>query len=398
MIEMMNTKNNRLVKRIVLLTLSFMIVSSALCLNMKYDKDSGSIAIPESSQTITPPSESDISFYIGETNVNGKVPLNQKVSIIISADPDVDNIKIKIFAGIYFDAENMIADIGPNKFGIEIDTESYQGIPLSEGKYGIQLQYIDDGSPVNSWGDEDYTFDEIFEIVKQANYTWLIIIAVIAVVAVAGIVIYKKIQSNKLAGQIAAADEGPARKRKIYSGASQIGKRSGQAAEAKMQKRRRSRSYTSASTSSSIKKRRKSTSRQRKSAKKPVRSATKQRSPSKMDKLPEAVQVKVAESKVAIDKRAGFLDSKIDVLLSQVDLLTQIIPKPRESDKCNDCGNKIQENWNKCPYCVIKENAADIDMKESITESRDGISLCPKCGMLIKPSWVTCPKCLTQDK
>lgn len=344
---------------------------------------------------ITPPTESDISFIVGDNDVSGKVPLNSKVSIIITADPDCSEIDIKIFTGIYFDKDDMQI-VAPNTFGIEIDTESYQGVPLTVGKYGIQLLLYESGSPVNSWGDDDYTFDDIFEIVKPVNYTIYIILAVVGVVAVVGIIVFKKIQNNRLDQQLAAADQGPARKRKIYSGASQIGKRSGQAAEVKMRKRQRTKSYVSSSPSKPMNRRKSAASTSQRPIKSAVPSRTKKSSKTSMDKLPEAVQVKVAESKVAIDKRVGFLDSKIDVLLSQVDLLSQIVPKDKDTSVCNECNNKMSKNWSKCPFCEIKELNDDIRLKESMLETRDDISLCPQCGFLLQPNWVTCPKCLTE--
>jgi len=49
--------------------------------------------------------------------------------------------------------------------------------------------------------------------------------------------------------------------------------------------------------------------------------------------------------------------------------------------KCISCGNKVNKDYNICPYCGNSLNCN-----------------CSECGTKISPNWILCPKCGTETK
>ncbi|MBD3352873.1 MAG: hypothetical protein GF364_15425 [Candidatus Lokiarchaeota archaeon] len=71
----------------------------------------------------------------------------------------------------------------------------------------------------------------------------------------------------------------------------------------------------------------------------------------------------------------------------------------KEQKECDECGNYIAEAWDFCPYCRIKDQQDELNMKKSLlTMEQKSLSKCPKCGMILDPTWIKCPKCFVETK
>jgi hypothetical protein len=319
-----------------------------------------------------PPASSDYKFYINEKEVGTvglEIEVNSVVMIKITTDLTCSKIEFNLTrSGLSFPIDEFLKE-DDGLFYYELDTTSYQGIRLPEGSYGMKFLFFDPAYP------------------GAENLMIYIIIAVVAVVAVVAFIIIKKKRDAQLIAQASSSSNEPERKRKIYSGASSIGKADGQRADATMEKRKQS-----PGTPTEIARPRSS----------PIRSSSpeiKVPSSADMDKLPASVQIKLEEQKVAVDQRVKFLNSKVDVLRSQLDMMTMIVSVVEDQPSCPICNKVLAKNWDFCPYCKLEEQKDELNMKKSVaTIDKNKTSKCSKCGYILDPSWITCPKCFAKDK
>lgn len=337
-----------------------------------------------SSGTYPPPSE-NIVFKINGKVVGNEIPVDSVLTIDITPDPLCTQIEYELLREGLALPIKTFTKIG-SVFRCIIDTSGYEGFKLPVGTYGMRFRFWEGATNVTAWEDPTCTINNFFKIVTVVNLTIYIIIGVVAAVSVVAILIIKKKRDAQILAQASSSNE-PDRKRKIYSGASSIGKADGMRAEATMEKRKQI-----SSGPTEIAKPRST----------PMRSGStqiKEATPVDLDKLPASVQVKLEEQKVAVDQRAKFLNSKVDVLRSQFDMLTMIVSGIKDQPTCPICNKTLAKEWEFCPYCKLEEHKDELEMKKSVaTLDKTKVSKCNKCGYLLDPAWIKCPKCFAKEK
>jgi len=306
-----------------------------------------------------------------------RIPLNSKITISVKTQDHCTSMKLFLTGGGLKDIEYNFNKASSTIWEYYLDTSNTYGTSLPKGLYDFNF-VLSDGSTSNEIGEEGYSFNKIMELYnKQVEFLLYFLIA-IAIAAVSITLIIFRIKRKRREKVVFSKSTGMTkRKREIYSGASSIGKLDGKMAETKMAVRK---------TSSSVKL--------------PIEETVNRKSgDSSLSKLPEALQIKMEESKVDVLTRSEFLDSKIDNLGSQLDILNTIVDMIQESSKCPLCGNPIRTDWEICPYCTIKENEEEINLKKSSLQLKKRVrSKCPKCGLILDPNWIECPKCFVDLK
>jgi RNA polymerase subunit RPABC4/transcription elongation factor Spt4 len=345
------------------------------------------INTPQASLTYPPPA-GNFTFTVNGKTVGTEIPVDSVLTIDIFTELTCTKIEYNLTReGLLLPVQESVK-VKAGQFRIVINTASFLGFKLPEGTYGMKFKFYDPAySPsVNEWDDPGYTFNNFFKIAKIVNLTIYIIIGIIAAVAIVAFLVIKKKRDAQLLAQASGSNETD-RKRKIYSGASSIGKADGMRAEAALEKRKQGSSGPSEIT---------------KPRSAPLRSGStqiKEVTPVELDKLPASVQVKLEEQKVAIDQRAKFLNSKIDVLRSQFDMLTMIVSNIKDQPSCPICNKVLAKEWDFCPYCKLNEHRDELEMKKSVAAlDKNKASKCAKCGYLLDPAWITCPKCFAKEK
>lgn len=339
---------------------------------------------PYSSGTYPPPNE-NIVFKVNGKVVGKEIAVDSVLTIEITADPLCTQIEYQLLREGLVIPIRTFTKVG-SVFKCIIDTSGYEGFRLPEGTYGMKFRFWEGASNVTAWEDPAFTYNNFFKIVKIVNFTIYVIIGVVAAASVVVIFVIKKKKDAQLLAQSSSSNE-PDRKRKIYSGASSIGKADGMRAEATMEKRKQG-----SSGPTEIAKPRTT----------PMRSGStqiKEVTPVELDKLPASVQVKLEEQKVAVDQRVKFLNSKVDVLRSQFDMLTMIVSGIKDQPSCPICNKTLAKEWEFCPFCKLEEHRDELEMKKSVaTFDKTKTSKCNVCGYLMDPAWIKCPKCFAKEK
>ena len=120
-------------------------------------------------------------------------------------------------------------------------------------------------------------------------------------------------------------------------------------------------------------------------------------------KAPSTMQIKMQEKGLDLDRKAAFLESKINglnqnLVLSKMilDQTNQALKKERE---CPICGYRFPIEESECPNCVV--NNVDPNLLETKLQNVKQIgnkSLCLVCRKIVEPEWSECPYCLANSK
>ncbi len=230
-----------------------------------------------------------------------------------------------------------------------------------------------------------------------STITIVIIIAIIGgVSASALLVVRKKRKSKEDKVEFGEADKTKPKKRgEIYSGASAIGKRSGQLAEEKAETESTAEPSVSVSKPPAFKPfgidRPEKTPQQLMPADTEFKFETKTST--------SVAMMKDMESKMDLESRAGFSISKTDSILQNIDFFKAILAQQEQNELvCPTCKKKMSQFWSKCPYCTIKEHDSELGLKQSLLSISESVKFCPDCKRLIKPNWITCPFCFVKQK
>jgi hypothetical protein len=222
----------------------------------------------------------------------------------------------------------------------------------------------------------------------------ILIISVIATLIILSslFILKKRKKQTKEDVEFAGVDKksNKKRKRKIYSGASAIGKRSGKIADSKVKAKKRG-SYFD------------------------TKKDDEKKSPSGNEKLKKKTNILPASSNlnfetktsksVALQKdmelnmdlenKTKFLISKTNSILQNIDFFEIILSKQKKTKLvCPECGKTMSKFWQKCPYCEISENYEELSLKQSMLSISGDIKFCPECNRIIKAHWIKCPFCL----
>ncbi|MCP4764077.1 MAG: hypothetical protein GY870_20055 [archaeon] len=325
--------------------------------------------------------------YINDEEITKGTPVSivmgDKFKIKIETDNSCESAQVNLSTISYSDS-SALSHISTFLWEVEIDTENFQGQKLWIDTYSIEF-FLTYGSETNLQGDPDYLFEDIIEIVEPIDIVTIVItIIIIAICGALGIILFIKRKSINREQKVKSVLE--PKKKEIYSGASQIGKMSGSAADSLKSSRVKRRPGEITKTSSIT-------------VKSPIREAEVDISnPAYLKKLPSSMQMKFAERTMGVNKRAQFLGSKIDSLFSQIDILTTIISMKKPQENCPICGKSIGENWEFCPYCKIANKEDEINMKRSLINFNNIKSICPDCGLMLNTTWLTCPRCFVKTK
>jgi hypothetical protein len=246
-----------------------------------------------------------------------------------------------------------------------------------------------------------------------------IIIAVGAVGAIVGIVLFKKKAVKEAAAKKSDLEisEGPAKRKrgKVYSGASSIGRASGRDAE--MLQERRGAKSTSASAPSSSSASKKSVSRTTTSTSYKTKTDS---SSGNIDDLlqfdtsagtgktgsmsagNQAMAMKQAEASIETTRRMDFTIAKLASIDQNVMLMNLLLNQTAESEQipksfCPTCGQPISSSWAGCPYCFIDENKDFLKQKMQEIPSSGIEKPCAVCRKMLHPSWKQCPFCLIRQ-
>jgi len=291
--------------------------------------------------------------------------------------------------------------------------------PVTPDTYDITLKI--DGSKKSCNPDK-------IEISEQQEGFGLIIIIIIAgliaVVSISALIVVKK----KKAEDIEFSDiekNGSKKKRKIYSGASSIGKRSGQLAESRLGSR--SNNSVASKSTPRVKGYLKSDEIHKpfgveiKKEEQPqaeiykfddIKDDKKRRkAPQKAKQMmPESGEfhfetrksagmaiLKNKEMKLDRDQKVNFLISKVESMIQNIEFFKVILEQHEQTELyCKDCNKIMSEYWITCPYCEIKESNEMLSLKQSLLSISDDVKFCPACKRIIKAYWAECPYCFVK--
>ncbi|MHA1292610.1 MAG: hypothetical protein ACTSQJ_08090 [Promethearchaeota archaeon] len=295
---------------------------------------------------------------------------------------------------------------GGDEFSKEWDTKNpnpgTDDKPVDPDTYKLALIIDGDEKKAN--------IDEIVISKEQTGLPiWIIIIIIIGIIGGVSISALLVIKRKKAAKEVEfeKVDKKKSKKRgKIYSGASQIGKRSGEIAEAKTKPKQGPKSTeTKASTTKVKKKTTIAPSIER-------ASRIEKSSDTKKQLMPPAsgfefetrvaagvAMIKDMELKMNIDQKVDFMISKIDSILQNIEFFKAILSQHEQEEfKCPICNKKTAEFWIKCPYCEIREHDSELGLKQSLLGIGGEVRFCPNCKRIIKANWIECPFCYILKK
>jgi hypothetical protein len=308
------------------------------------------------------------------------------ITITITTQEDCAYVSLVVSYGddlLIFDPVSM-TKVSTTVWRYQIDTNNFYGTIIQEGSYTLKFTLTDDFGNHNA---APYEFENGLSVNKPGLDPLVIILIIVAAGAAVGILLFVKMRGKRTVKVEAGSDEEAlTRKREIYYGASSIGKRSGEAADAHMAARGKDTGTN-----------------------KPVLREKKVETVSSMGKsdsmasasgkqLPSAIQMKLEEQKVSVDKKMQFLDSKVDSLISQLDILSSIMTMKKDDITCPNCDHVMGASWEVCPFCKIKDKDDELNMKKAALSLDSKKSKCPKCGLLLEASWNKCPRCYVNSQ
>jgi RNA polymerase subunit RPABC4/transcription elongation factor Spt4 len=253
----------------------------------------------------------------------------------------------------------------------------------------------------------------------MANLWWILIIIGVAVVGVVIILRMRKVKAKSTQSDFEIS-KGPSKGKrgKVYSGASAIGKASGNQAEMLQQRRSEKIGGTTvpAPKPSSVQPAISSSSNPTKIAtNKSISEPSVQPKGMKQidtekeiddllkDKsgVSSAVKLKQAEASLDVKRRMDFLGSKLSALDQQFPLIYIILDQTGKMEvstqTCSNCGHALDPSWNQCPYCLTNQNEELIQSKSSSLTPIGLDMMCPVCKKILKAEWTRCPYCYARD-
>jgi predicted Zn-ribbon and HTH transcriptional regulator len=244
-----------------------------------------------------------------------------------------------------------------------------------------------------------------------------IIIGIIGIAIIGSILIKKKKSADTLASidrSLIVVDERTAnsgKRRERVIGASSVGKASGLEAELKHKKNQEDEAPKPAvkPKKSSITDRLKEPS---------VKTIDLDQKKKQGEKIPETeedisallsskpvsnMQMKQQEQSLDLDRKAAFLESKINGLNQNLVISTMILEQTKQSTikekECNFCGYSFPDNDIECPQCALN-NIDQNSLNQKLKQAHPiGIkSICKICRKVLEDDWTECPYCLSNSK
>ncbi len=120
-------------------------------------------------------------------------------------------------------------------------------------------------------------------------------------------------------------------------------------------------------------------------------------------KSPSTMQIKMQEKGLDLDRKAAFLESKINSLNQNLVLSKMILEQTNQALKkqkdCPQCGYRFPIDEPRCPNCVITNQDPNLlDTKLQNAKPIGNKSLCLICKKIVEPEWSECPYCLANSK
>lgn len=294
-------------------------------------------------------------------------------------------------------------------------------LSIRNGGYEIQLTLIDKMDNSNN-----SIFTNVFSVDNTAPAQGLDPMTMIIIAAVAGgaaaiaIIVVMKKKKNERAAMDSDVEisSGPAKKKKkgkIYSGASAIGRASGQEADM-LQQRRGVKAESSSKGKTESASKPISSSPPSVNISRPIASESVKKPAS--DAIPEsdkeidallkgsqqagAMQMKQAENAMDIQRRMSFLKSKVDGADQNFALMNVILDQVKNIESvrstCPTCGHILSNLWVRCPFCALNQNKDTVVQKMQTKKPIGQDMMCPVCKKIIKAQWSRCPYCFIKDK
>jgi len=354
-------------------------------------------------------------------NAYQEITPTQTVQITVSSEPEaLDEGGYLVNSEITFSLPHD-GSWGASPTVILTLTGPTRAFPLTMTKTGTTWKYIWDSGPsseAEAAPADTYTISLTVDgNTKDCSLSTLVLvnppvdpmiiiipIVIIAAVAVSALVIVK-VKRGKDDVEFEKVDKTKSKKKKgeVYSGASSIGKRSGQIAESKGGSKT---SVLDTPTSTT-----KSEGRHFKAIKgafgveKPTTTETKQMMPAdsmfkfETKAAQSAAMVKSMELKMDLKSKVNFTTSKVNSIISNIEFFKAILLQQEQGElACPTCDKKANKYWIVCPYCELQEHAAELGLQQSLMTIGGTVGFCPSCKRVIQPSWSECPYCFAKDK
>lgn len=291
---------------------------------------------------------------------------------------------------------NLSFDEGVNYWTYQWNTEEPRpnDDPIKPGEYELTLK-------INGEEHESNPSKLVFSTGEEKIPLGLvigIIIAIVGIIGFSGLFVLKRRKATDEEPEVSKIKKRKKKRGKIYSGASSIGKRSGQLAESKtnnkkISSKKRQTGEESRVAKPSVFKEVESPFGVKKADSKPMRRVAANFN-FEANQSKSTAMMKDMELKMNLDEKTKFLISKAESILSNIEFFKTILTKKNQFQYfCPECNKAVSINWTACPHCLLEKSDLELGLEQSLISLSDDIRFCTDCNRIIKPEWNKCPYC-----
>ncbi|MFW6311843.1 MAG: hypothetical protein ACOC1K_06370, partial [Nanoarchaeota archaeon] len=117
-----------------------------------------------------------------------------------------------------------------------------------------------------------------------------------------------------------------------------------------------------------------------------------------MQESKSAAMMKNMELKMDLGEKTKFLISKVNSILSNIEIFKTLLEKKNQFKFiCPKCNKQVSQGWENCPYCTLKKFDLELGLEQSLISLSEDLSFCTNCNRIIKPEWIKCPYCFIRN-